>query len=103
MSNEVTGDSALKHKRKVKLTMFTGDHGGFGPGECLACGRQSLLIAAVLSACADCIRERPEEVLPRIQEMQAETRLEFDRVSNSTAPKATPSMRLGMPSFSHTS
>jgi pyruvate formate lyase activating enzyme len=53
-------------------------YGGLGQGECTACGKQSPLIASVLSACVDCIRERPEEVLPHIQKMQAETRLEFD-------------------------
>ena len=60
------------------MKMFTDFHGGIGQGKCLACGRQSPLITAILGACVDCIRERPEEVLSRIQEMQAETRLEFD-------------------------
>jgi len=56
-----------------------GDYYGYlNQSECLACGRQSPLITAILGACADCIRERPDEVLPRIREMQAETRLEFD-------------------------
>lgn len=59
------------------MRIFTGyDH--LEQGECLACGKQSPLIASILGACVDCIRERPAEVLPHIREMQAETRLKFD-------------------------
>jgi len=63
------------------------DYHYMGQGTCSACGRQSPLIASILGACADCIRERPEEVLPRIREMQAQTRLEFDL---PTKPPANP-------------
>jgi pyruvate formate lyase activating enzyme len=60
------------------MRIFADYCGSVDQSECLACGRQSPLITSILAACADCIRERPEEVLPRIREMQAETRREFD-------------------------
>ncbi len=59
------------------MGIFT-NHGSLDQSECSSCGLRSPLIASILSACVDCIRERPEEVLPHIQRMQAETRLEFD-------------------------
>ncbi|HIC92928.1 MAG TPA: radical SAM protein [Anaerolineae bacterium] len=52
-------------------------NGGFGDGKCMACGRSSPLIASVLGACVDCIRERPGEVMTHIGQAQAETRREF--------------------------
>jgi len=60
------------------MKIFTDYHGRLSQGKCMTCGRQSPLIASVLGACADCIRERPEEVLPHIRKMQAKTRLEFN-------------------------
>ena len=60
------------------MKMFTDYHGRLSQAKCSACGRQSPLLTSILGACVDCIWERPEEVLPHIQEMQAETRLEFD-------------------------
>jgi pyruvate formate lyase activating enzyme len=47
-------------------------------GLCQVCGKQSPLIPAVLSTCADCIRERPAEALPPISEAHARIRNEFD-------------------------
>ncbi|HID87400.1 MAG TPA: radical SAM protein [Anaerolineae bacterium] len=45
---------------------------------CAICGASSPLIASTLGACVDCIRERPEAVLPGLREIQAQTRREFD-------------------------
>lgn len=59
------------------MRLFTG-YDYLEQTKCFACGRQSPLIASILGVCVDCIRERPDEVLPHIQKMQAETRLEFD-------------------------
>jgi len=64
------------------MRIFTG-YDYLDQGECLTCGQQSPLVASILGACVDCIRERPQEVLPRIQKMQAETRLEFDLPTSS--------------------
>lgn len=47
-------------------------------GECRGCGKRSRLIPAVLSACADCIRTRPAEVLPAILQAHGQIRREFD-------------------------
>ncbi|MFQ5895645.1 MAG: radical SAM protein [Nitrospinota bacterium] len=47
------------------------------PGCCRGCGRSSHLIAEALGACADCIRAKPEEVLPPIREFHAESRKAF--------------------------
>jgi pyruvate formate lyase activating enzyme len=46
--------------------------------ECSVCHKTSPLIASAISACVDCIRQHPTEVLPGLQEMQAETRRQFD-------------------------
>lgn len=46
--------------------------------ECSVCHKTSPLIASTISACVDCIRQRPEEVLPGLREVQAETRRQFD-------------------------
>lgn len=46
-------------------------------GKCQVCGRQSELIPAVLSVCADCIRARPDEALPTILQAHARIRAEF--------------------------
>jgi pyruvate formate lyase activating enzyme len=79
---DVMGDSrftkSLFHRRLGFIMRIFTDYDYLKQNECLACGRQSPLIASFLGACVDCIRERPEEVLPHIQKMQAETRLEFD-------------------------
>ena len=45
---------------------------------CAICGASSPLIASTLGACVECIRERPEAVLPGLREIQAQTRREFD-------------------------
>ncbi len=45
---------------------------------CSMCGKTSILIAAELGVCVDCIREHPGEALPAIQTLQAETRREFN-------------------------
>jgi pyruvate formate lyase activating enzyme len=42
------------------------------------CGQASPLIPAVLSTCADCIRDRPDEALPPILAAHGEIRGEFD-------------------------
>ena len=44
---------------------------------CVCCGRSSPLIASTLGACADCIRRKPDEVLPHITRLHRETRAEF--------------------------
>jgi pyruvate formate lyase activating enzyme len=46
--------------------------------ECSICHKTSPLIASTIGACVDCIRQRPEEVLPDLWEMQAETRRQFN-------------------------
>jgi pyruvate formate lyase activating enzyme len=48
-----------------------------GSGVCHVCGKQSPLIPAVLSVCADCIRQRPGEALPPILQTHANIRQEF--------------------------
>jgi pyruvate formate lyase activating enzyme len=45
---------------------------------CEICGRTSPLIPAILSACAECIRNRPDESLPPIREAHGRIRHEFD-------------------------
>lgn len=45
-------------------------------GQCRVCGRSSL-VAHKLAACADCIRQHPERVMPHIREVQTMTRREF--------------------------
>ena len=45
--------------------------------QCSICGKTSSLITSTLAVCADCIRTRPTEALPRIRRVQAETRREF--------------------------
>jgi pyruvate formate lyase activating enzyme len=45
--------------------------------QCLLCGRSSNLISAALSVCADCIRGRPSEALPRAAEAHARARAPF--------------------------
>jgi pyruvate formate lyase activating enzyme len=47
-------------------------------GVCQVCGKQSRLIPAVLSACAECIRHRSKEVLPPVLDAHARIRREFD-------------------------
>jgi len=44
---------------------------------CLICGRSSPLIAEALSACADCLRARPEQALPRLAAVHAASRRQF--------------------------
>ena len=46
-------------------------------GRCQVCGKRSQLIPSILSACVDCIRERPEEALPSILQAHAGIRSEF--------------------------
>lgn len=46
--------------------------------QCQVCGERSRLIPDVLSACADCIRSRPDEALPSILEAHAGIRCEFE-------------------------
>lgn len=46
--------------------------------QCQLCGQKSRLVPAVLSICADCIRNRPEEALPAILEAHGRIRREFD-------------------------
>jgi pyruvate formate lyase activating enzyme len=48
------------------------------PGVCQVCGKQSSLIPAVLSACAECIQRRPGETLPSILQAHGSIRQEFD-------------------------
>jgi pyruvate formate lyase activating enzyme len=48
----------------------------FPQGECRVCGTSSL-VSRNLAACADCIREHPEKVMPHIRELQAVSREEF--------------------------
>ncbi|HJX39244.1 MAG TPA: radical SAM protein [Anaerolineae bacterium] len=50
---------------------------GAAGGRCQACGK-SHLVSINLAACADCVRARPEEVMPHIQEVQDASRREFD-------------------------
>lgn len=47
-------------------------------GQCRVCGRTSRLIPAVLSVCAGCIGERPDEALPLALEAHGQIRQEFD-------------------------
>jgi pyruvate formate lyase activating enzyme len=46
--------------------------------ECQVCGTSSRLVAGIISVCADCIRGRPSQALPSIQEAHARIRGEFD-------------------------
>jgi len=46
--------------------------------ECSVCHKTSPLIASAIGACVDCIRKHPTEVWPGLQEVQAETRRQFD-------------------------
>jgi pyruvate formate lyase activating enzyme len=46
-------------------------------GRCQVCGKESQLIPAILSACVDCIRERPIEAQPLILQAHAGIRGEF--------------------------
>jgi len=45
---------------------------------CVVCGKSSPLIAKTMGACAECIRGRPEAVLPGLERIHAETRREFN-------------------------
>jgi len=58
--------------------------------ECAICGRSSPLIAATLGVCVDCIRQRPEAVMPGLRRIHAETRREFD------LPEAPPRAEAGV-------
>lgn len=58
-----------------------------GSVQCKICGQRSQLIPAVLSVCADCIRERPEEALPPVLQAHGQIRREFDLPPE---PPATP-------------
>ncbi len=51
--------------------------GRFPQGRCQVCGRTSL-VSHNLAACADCIRQHPDQVMPHIRQLQAKTRQEFD-------------------------
>jgi len=46
-------------------------------GKCLSCG-SSILVSHNLAACVDCIRDRPQEVMPYIRRIQDASRQEFD-------------------------
>lgn len=56
-------------------------------GGCRLCGGSSGLVPAVLSHCADCIRDHRGDALPQILEKHAEIRREFNL---PTAPPRTP-------------
>jgi pyruvate formate lyase activating enzyme len=47
-------------------------------GQCRSCGQTSTLVADVLSACVDCIRTRPDQVLSTVLDAHAAIRREFD-------------------------
>ena len=47
-------------------------------GRCQVCGSSSSLIPSVLSVCATCIRERPDQALPAILKGHGAIRREFD-------------------------
>ncbi|MGQ9571838.1 MAG: radical SAM protein [Dehalococcoidia bacterium] len=46
-------------------------------GTCHGCGKRSLLVAADLGSCLDCIRQHSERVLPRLKAVHAEARRQF--------------------------
>jgi pyruvate formate lyase activating enzyme len=46
-------------------------------GKCQLCGKRSALIPAILSTCAGCIRDRPDEALPAILQAHGQIRREF--------------------------
>jgi pyruvate formate lyase activating enzyme len=69
---------------------------------CQICGKESRLIPAVLSACAGCIRERPDEALSPILQTHGQIRGEFDlppdpprTVGGVECPLCVNSCRLG--------
>lgn len=45
--------------------------------QCSICGQRNPLVAAVLSACADCVRQRPEQARPAVRAAQLISRQEF--------------------------
>jgi pyruvate formate lyase activating enzyme len=47
-------------------------------GTCQGCGTSSLLIAANLKVCLDCIRQQPERVMPHLKAVHAEARKQFN-------------------------
>ena len=53
------------------------DYGILTSATCAVCGRSSPLIAAHLGLCAECIRQRPDEALPRAAQAHAVARREF--------------------------
>jgi pyruvate formate lyase activating enzyme len=59
-------------------------------GQCQVCGKQSGLVPRILSACAECIRSRPDEVLPSVLQAHAQVRGEFG------LPPAPPHTELGV-------
>ena len=50
---------------------------GMPRGQCQLCGKSSL-VSGQLGACADCIRDHPAPVMPRILQVHEASRLEFD-------------------------
>jgi pyruvate formate lyase activating enzyme len=46
-------------------------------GTCQGCGKSSLLIAANLAVCLDCIRQQPQRVLPHLKAVHGEARRQF--------------------------
>jgi pyruvate formate lyase activating enzyme len=60
-------------------------------GQCDRCGQSAITISSTLGFCADCIRQHPEETLPRIAELHLVTRQEF------ALPNTPPSTPGGLP------